>query len=175
MKTPSSIVAALVLLASGDVRCASDVFGHIRCGSDVSKALVGRTMSNEPVAALQERHKDLGLEDLGGSEVSERLFLISWRICGDEYALLQEKDVVRDVLKFPPHSKNAPAFIGACQAAGKEMRGTVIAVLENRSRGEALPATAAWRIDEVRSKFVDVSKDGLVCPRDGIITADGGL
>ena len=121
MKIPPSIVAALVLLASGDGSCASDGFGDVRCGSEVAKTLLGKKMSNEPVAAIQKRHSDLGLEDLGGSEISERLFLISWRICGDEYALLEEKDVVLDVIKVPPHSKQAPQFIGSCQIAGKDM------------------------------------------------------
>jgi hypothetical protein len=70
----------------------------------------GRTLPNEKVNVLEERHKDLGLKDLGGTEISDRLFLISWRICGQEYVLLEEQNVVRDVLKFPNHSKASPQF-----------------------------------------------------------------
>ena len=62
-------------------------------------------MSNEKIVVLEERHKDLELKDLGASEVSDRLTVISWRICGEEYVLLEDKDLVRDVLKFPTHSK----------------------------------------------------------------------
>ena len=90
-------------------------FDSIRCGSDVQKALLGRKMPNEKVVAIEERHKDLGLKDLGASEISDHLSVISWRICGDEYVLLRDKDVVRDVLKFPKHSKESPAFIGSCR------------------------------------------------------------
>ena len=71
--------------------CDADGFDSVRCGSDVGKTLLGRTMSNERVSVLEERHKDLGLIDLGGTEISDRLFLISWRICGQEYVLLEEK------------------------------------------------------------------------------------
>lgn len=63
----------------------ADGFDSVRCGSDVRKALLGRTMSNETIVVLEERHKDLGLKDLGASEISDRLILISWRICGEEY------------------------------------------------------------------------------------------
>src|SRR5438067_10666422 len=101
MNKTFSILSVIVLLFCGSVARASDGFSAVRCGSDIAKALIGRTMSNERVVVVEERHKNLGLKDLGGSEISERLFLISWRICGDEYALLEEKDVVRDVLKLP--------------------------------------------------------------------------
>ena len=37
------------------------------------KALLGRTMSNETIIVLEERHKDLGLKDVGASEISDRL------------------------------------------------------------------------------------------------------
>ena len=68
-------------------------------------------MPNERVVVIEERHKDLGLKDLGGTEISDRLFLISWRICGEEYALLEDQGVVRDVLKFPKHSKDSPNLL----------------------------------------------------------------
>ncbi len=71
-------------------------------------------MTNEKVSVIEERHKDLGLKDLRGTEISDRLFLISWRICGEEYALLEAQGVVRDVLKFPKHSKDSPQLIGSC-------------------------------------------------------------
>ena len=68
-------------------------------------------MSNETIVVLEERHKDLGLKDVGASEISDRLNVISWRICGEEYVLLEDKDVVRDVLKFPKHSKDSPHLL----------------------------------------------------------------
>jgi hypothetical protein len=132
-------------------------------------------MSNEKIVAIEERHKDLGLKDLGAQEISDRLFLISWRICGDEYVLLENKDVVRDVLKFPKHSKDSPQFIGSCQSNGQNLAGTAIGVLKNEHGVETLPAVTAWKIDDKQMKFVELQTEGLRCSRDGIITADGGL
>ena len=132
-------------------------------------------MKTKPyVAVLEERHKDLGLKDLGASEISDRLYAISWRICGEEYVLLEDKDVVRDVLKFPKHSKDSPQFIGSCQLNGHDVPGTAIGVLKNETSVETLPAMIAWKIDNKQAKFVELQIEGLRCSRDGIITADGG-
>jgi len=175
MNKTLGMLSAIVLLACGNVARASDGFGAVRCGSDIPKALIGQRMSNERVVVIEERHKALGLKDLGGSEISDRVFLASWRICGDEYAVLEEKDVVRDVLKLPPHSRAAPEFVGTCQTNGKQMPGTIIAILDNRKGAQDLPATAAWKIDEAGKRFVKLPVGKLLCPRDGVITADGGL
>src|SRR6266700_7979001 len=162
-------------LFCGSSICAADGFDSVRCGSDVRKALLGRKMSNERIVVLQERHKDLGLKDLGGTEISDRIFLISWRICGEEYVLLEDQGVVRDVLKFPKHSKDSPQFIGSCQLNGHDVPGTAIGVLKNEHGVEILPAVIAWKIDDKQIKFVKLQTEGLRCSRDGIITTDGGL
>ena len=153
----------------------ADGFDSIRCGSDIRKALLGRKMSNETIVALEERHKNLGLKDLGASEISDRLNVISWRICGEEYVLLEDKHAVRDVLKFPKHSKDSPAFIGSCRLNVHDVLGTAIGVLKNENGGASLPAMSAWKIDDKQMKFVELKTEGLRCSRDGIITADGGL
>src|SRR5438034_8053673 len=172
------IVATFMLvlpLFCGSSICAADGFDSVRCGSDVRTALLGRKMSNERIVVLQERHKDLGLKDLGGTEISDRIFLISWRICGEEYVLLEDqKNVVRDVLKFPKHSKDSPEFIGSCQLNGHDLPGTAIGVL-NEAGVELLPATTAWKIDDKLVKFVKLQTEGLRCSRDGINTSDAGL
>ena len=61
---------------------AVDEFDTIKCGADIPKAMVGKHSSNERVVVIEARHGNLGLKDLGGIEISDRLFLISWRICG---------------------------------------------------------------------------------------------
>ena len=155
--------------------CDADGFDSVRCGTDVRKALIGRKMSNEPVAVLEEKHKDIQLKDLGASQISDRLSVISWRICGEEYALLEDKDTVKDVLKFPKHSKDTPAFVGSCQLNGHDLPGTAIGVLKNEGGAKILPAVNAWKVDDKQMKFVELKTDGLSCSRDGIITADGGL
>src|SRR5438046_5395405 len=119
--------------------CGADGFDSVRCGSDVRKALLGRIMSNETIVVLEERHKDLGLKDVGASEISDRLDVISWRICGEEYVLLEDKDVPRDVLKFPKHSKDSPAVIGSCQLNGHDVPGTAIGLLNNENGVAILP------------------------------------
>ena len=170
-----SIFTLVLPLVCGSSISAADGFDSVRCGSDVRKALVGHKMSNEPVAVLEERHKDLGLKDLGASEISDRLSAISWRICDEEYVLLEDKNVVRDVLKFPKHSKESPQFVGSCESNGQKVPGTAIGVLRNENGVKMLSAVAAWKIDEKQNKFVELQTEGLRCSREGIITADGGL
>ena len=68
MKTKQNIptlMLVLLLFCCGSV-CGADGFDSVRCGSDVRKALIGRKMPNEKIVVLEERHKDLGLKDLGG-------------------------------------------------------------------------------------------------------------
>jgi len=153
---------------------AADGFESVRCGSDVRKAMVGRKTSNERVVVLEARHKDLQLKDLGAEEISDRLNLIFWRICGEEYAVLEDGDFVRDVLKFPKHSKDSPQFVGSCQSNGNDLPGFAIGVLRNEEGAAMLPAAKVWKIDEKQKKFVEFQADGLRCSRNGIITEDGG-
>lgn len=178
------VVLFLLLLVCGRA-WAVDEFAGIQCGADISKSLVGKRDSNELVAALEKRHKDLGLKNLGGTEISDRLFLASWQICGREYELLlnTKTGLIRDVLPFPPHSAASPMFIGTCQADGKEIPGTVVAVLNNSAGYNArdeklaktmLKATAAWKIDATKTRFATQSTEDLSCPLGGIVTADGG-
>lgn len=164
---------------------ALDEFQGLKCGADIPSFLIGKHSSNGRTAVLEERHKDLGLKDLGGSEISDRLFLSSWRICGSEYELLlnTKTGLIRDVLLLPQHSATSPQYIGTCQADGKKVHGPVVAVLDNSARYDArdsklattmLKATAAWKIDETKEKFVKQPTENLECPLGGIITQDGG-
>ncbi|MCE9624348.1 MAG: hypothetical protein K8R69_02670 [Deltaproteobacteria bacterium] len=155
----------------------------MKCGADIPKALLGKHLSNERVVVLEGRHKDLGLKDLGADEISDRLNSISWVICGNEYVLLVDaQSVIRDVIPFPPHSKTAPAFSGTCQMKGQDSPDLVVAVLENQEASgnqtgpkALLPASAAWKIDQKAQKFLKIPTVGLLCPRSGIYTVDGGL
>lgn len=162
------------LLASAQAH-ALDGFEKVQCGSDIAKALSGQRTSDEPVSAIEARHAALGLKNLGGSEVSDRLFSASWLICGNEFELiLDDHSVVRDALQFPPHSKSSPGFTGACRLKDKKVAGTILAVLKDEAGAEMLSAQAAWKIDEKTAKFVKIETDGLRCPRDGIFSVDGG-
>jgi hypothetical protein len=174
----------LALLAGGAAH-AQDGFDAVKCNGEVRAALLGKRMSDEPVAGIEKRHADLGLKDLGGDELSDSLNSTSWRICGKEYVVTSDsRGTVRDVLTFPPHSRTAPQFSGSCQANGQKLPGVVIGVLDNRNaKGSAhysgddetlLPATAAWKIDGKTGTFAPLKTAGLSCPRSAIITADGG-
>lgn len=176
MKTKeiASILMLLFLLFCSGSVYAGDGFESVRCGSDVPKALTGRKMSNDTVVVFEARHKDLNLKHLGAEEISESLNLVFWQVCGEEYAVLEDGDYVRDVLKFPKHSKESPQFVGFCQLNGQDLPDTVIGVLKNEEGATMLSAVSVWKIDEKQKKFVELSADGLRCGRDGISTADGG-
>jgi len=168
-----SILAGIWQLSSNV--SAADLFTKVQCGTDIPKALIGGSMTNERSSAIEARHKALALKDLGGSDLAGDLFLASWQICGNEYIMiLDKKSIVRDVLQFPEHSKASPEFIGSCRANGKKLPGEMVAVLNNQAGAENLSAKAAWKIDTSKAKFVKADVEGLQCPRSGIITADGG-
>lgn len=178
------VVLFLLIIACGKL-WALDEFTAIKCGADIPKSLVGKHDSNEPVATIEGRHKDLGLKNLGGTDISDRLFLASWQICGTEYELLvnTKTGLIRDVISFPRHSAASPMFIGACQTNRKETPGSVVAVLNNgagynpkddKLAKTILKATAAWKIDETKEKFVQQPLENLGCPLGGVVTQDGG-
>jgi hypothetical protein len=176
MNTRTVVVSFMLILP---LFCVSSIYGAdgfeaVRCGSDIAKALRGRKTSNERIVVVEARHKDLGLKHLGADEISDRVNLITWRICGEEYVVLEDGDVVKDVLKFPKHSKDAPQFIGSCQLNGHDLPGFAIGVLKNEEGAAMLQALSAWKIDEKQKKFVTLQTEGLRCSRDGISTGDAG-
>jgi hypothetical protein len=181
-----SIVIAAMLVSAG-AAYAGDGFEAVKCGSDIAPALVGKRLSDEPFAAVEGRHRDLGLKSLGGDEISDDLNDAAFSICGKEYLLLLgAHGKIRDVLAFPAHSRTSPAFTaGNCQKNGKPLGDAMMAVLDNRAAAGStshysgddptlLPAMAAWKIDLKAAKFVAISTAGVSCPRGGILTADGG-
>jgi len=50
-------LSLILLFSCGSGMCASDGFSAIRCGSDIPQALVGRTMRNERIVVIEERHE----------------------------------------------------------------------------------------------------------------------
>ena len=178
MKTKKSFATFMLVLPLfyiGSIYGA-DGFESVRCGGDIPKAMIGRKTVNEPVVQIEARHKDLALKDLGAEIVSddERLSLIFWMICGEEYAVLEEKNFMRDVIKIPKHSKETPEFVGSCQLNGKDLPGVVVGVLKNEEGAAKLPAVKVWKIDEKQKKFVELPTKGLRCGRDGISSEDDG-
>src|SRR5207244_11135788 len=128
----------------------ADGFESVRCGEDVVKALRGRKKSDGPVVNLEARHKDIGLKDLGAEYASddESLGLVFWMICGEEYATLEDKNFVRDVIKIPKHSKETPELVGSCQLNGKDLQDEIIGVLKYEEDAEQVPAVTEWRMEE---------------------------
>ena len=182
----SGIIVAMrrygVISLLGMVVCiqtwAADEFDGLKCGDDIPKAMIGKHSPNERVVVTEKRHDSLGLNDIEGIEISDRLFLVSWRICGSEYAELMDtqKQLVLDVLPVPGHSLHSPeSFIEECQVGGHKLPDAVIAILDN-SQGQKpkgyfdhimLPARVAWKIDEHYGRFVPMPTKGLSCALSG--------
>jgi hypothetical protein len=166
---------AVIFFAAGSAAIA-DEFQNVKCGSDVPKAMIGQRSGNERVVATEKKYQALGLKHLGSDQISDSLSSMDWRICGAEYtALVARNGRVGDVIPVPPHSKQSPAFTGTCQLKGKDLPDTVFAILNRSKDAENLPALNAWKIDQEAAKFVKIPTDGLLCPKSGIYTVDGGL
>ena len=153
----------------------ADEFQNLKCGTDIPKALIGKRSSNGPIVESEKKYRALGLKGLGADEIADGLSSVNWLICGAEYVeLIDRRGVVRDALAFPPHSRSEPAFSGICQVKGRDLPDTILAVLDGSPAADPLPVKTAWKIDQKGIKFVPIPGEGLLCPRSGIITVDGG-
>ncbi len=166
------IFAVCLFVIGTGVASAGDEFSSVRCGADIPKALLGKSVKHEKSRLIEDRHKDIGLQDLGGDEISNRIFMSSWMICGKEYFLLYDRNIIRDVLLFPAHDKNTPAFGAYCQVGGKEVPEFIYGVLEKKPGMQTYSVKVAWRLDEKRVKFVPMPVEGLSCPSDSIFSVD---
>jgi hypothetical protein len=174
VKTFACLVT-LIYLALGQVSIA-DEFQKVKCGGDIPKAMIGQRSPNERIVVTEKKYRALGLKHLGADEISDRLSSINWLICGTEFiALVDRSGLVSDVLPHPPHSKKSPAFEGICQVKGKDLPDIVFAILDGAQARDPMPAVTAWKIDQEVAKFVKISSQGMLCPRSGIYTVDGGL
>ena len=170
-----ALVLAAIYLAWGQIAFA-DEFQKVKCGADIPKALIGQRGPVESVVVLEKRHAALSLKHMGADEISDRLSSINWMICGAEFMMLSVRGgLVTDAVPFPSHSKQSPAFSGLCQSKGKDLPDIFVGVLDGASTADLLPVVTAWKIDKQRAKFVKVSTEGLLCPRSGIYTVDGGM
>jgi hypothetical protein len=172
--TRFACVLAVIFFATANAATA-DEFQTIKCGGDIPKAMIGQRSGNERVVVTEKKYPALGLKHLGSDEISGDLSSIDWRICGTEYTtLVRRGGAVADVIPIPPHSKQSPAFTGTCQLRGKDLPDLIFAILNRSKDAENLPALNAWKIDQEAAKFVRMSTEGLLCPKSGIYTADGG-
>ncbi|KAA2235548.1 hypothetical protein [Salinarimonas soli] len=162
-----------ILFAASSSR-AADGFEKVRCDRAVVPALVGARVSNSgPVAAIEARRKAIGLEHKGAEIVADGVDTIYWRICGRDFVVLHVRDVARDAIELPPHSRAAPAFsTTVCEVAGRKLEGVFLGVFASAPGGDApmSPVRAAWRIDHARG-FVPLTS-GAACATDGIDPAD---
>lgn len=151
---------ALPVLAQAQPRS----FDGLSCTSNIEQELAGRTMPNETVAVLESRYKALGLKDVGGDEISDKLSLTTWRICGDQYLLLQQGDRVKSVLKIPEQYRSSGDVFPCVPVGGKD-GGYIIAVPGARGKSNRR-SVAAWRLDEKALKFNPVQPGVLECERE---------
>ena len=136
-------------------------FDGLSCQSNIEQELQGRQMPNEPVSNTEARYKSLGLKDNGADEIRDQLNAVIWRICGDQYVLLQKKDRVQAVLKVPQQYRNSGDLIN-CVAQDKAKLGYYLAV---PAKGRPGSAQAAWMLDEKNLKFVAADPAKLECER----------
>ena len=156
------LAASLALIvASGTANSAPKSFDGLTCKTDVEQALVGRAMPNERVQALESRYKSLELKDLGGYEVSDTLFLIFWRICGDEYGLLQRDGRVTAALKTGKHVEGKEALI--CHPSDPAKGDVYIAAAGATRTKTGIVAERAWRIDPESARFEPAMDPKLEC------------
>jgi hypothetical protein len=188
------MVSALLLSATTTVDAqrdrtstrSRDVFANVRCGTDIVKALLGGTLPDRRVVAIEAAHADINLKHTGGTIITDSTFLGGWRMCGENYEILTAESRVIDAIRFPPHSRRQPGFLGSCTVQQQTIP-SVLAVLDNPTPRAAnqppyqpndttsLAAIAAWSIDEKGRRLLPIATTGLRCPRGGIFTVDGGL
>lgn len=67
-------VVWLFIFSIGVAR-AGDEFSAVRCGADVPKALIGKSVKAGKVKVVEDRHKDIGLEHMGADKISSNIYL----------------------------------------------------------------------------------------------------
>jgi hypothetical protein len=162
-------LALALALVAADARAEPDAFSAVRCDADVRKALIGRRMPGGNVADIQRRYENIGAKDLGSMELTDDLFLGSWRICGKDVALLLDDDHIRDVLDLPVQSQQEPQFIGICHRDGKQLSETFIGTLRYEKGEDLLAPVDLWEMQERPPRFAKSSVHGMRCERSGIL------
>ena len=172
--TKLACLLAAIYFVTGQFAFA-DEFQNLKCGTDIPKAMIGKHSSNGTVVESEKKYRALSLKGLGAVEIADGLSSVNWLICGAEYIeLIDRHGLVRDALAFPPHSKSEPAFSGICQAKGRDLPDVILAVLDGSTAADTLPVKTAWKIDQKGVRFVPIPGEGILCPRSGITTLDGG-
>lgn len=143
---------------------ASDTFSAIKCGTDISKKLIGRHIKNERIVNIEARHTSLSLKNLGTDEISERLLAGYWMICGKKFILLEDKKfLIHDVLEVPDNSNSLVEFTGTCKIHNEERSEMIFALLNKEDGVRSLSASSAWIVDEKKKVFRKTSTDGMRC------------
>ncbi|NHZ32500.1 hypothetical protein [Massilia rubra] len=144
---------------------ASDTFSTIKCGSEISKKLIGRHVKNEKVVDIEARHKSIDLKNLGMDDISEGLIAGYWMICGNKFILLEDKKLlmIRDVIQVPDDPTRLVEFTGQCTVHDKEKSELIFAILNKEDGVATLSAHSAWIIDEKKKAFKKTSTDGMRC------------
>lgn len=156
MKYQRNILLFAISLWGVNAYCAPDGFDKVKCGSEVPKALTGQLMKNETVAAIENRHKDLGLQHMGADELAVNFNAVYWMICGKRYVVLMDGDRVRDAMQLSEPSDGASEYTGRCKVNNKEMLEMVFAILDKKTVKDA------WEMNR-KTGFVKLSTKGIQC------------
>jgi hypothetical protein len=160
------LVLLVVLFAVVGRAQAAQSFDSLTCQSDIPKALLGRTMPNGRVSAIEARYKHLFLKDLGAFGVEDEgdpWTLISWRICGREHVILERHNVVRDVLVPPPEAGKNESAVVSCSVDGVVSKEAAVIFGPVAPTRAPVQVQMAWFIDDHAIKFTERHGAKILC------------
>ncbi len=160
------IIVFLALALSGNLaRGAETSFDGIKCDSQIETVLIGRSMKNEKVAAIEKKYKAINLKLLwsdGMEADGDPWTLTAWMICGKQYLSLNRKNVVKDVLISPQNLPNHKFSVGMCKNQGKAIPTAVLFVpAEDKDRPKQFDRI--WTVDDSKLKFREIISKNIRC------------
>jgi hypothetical protein len=163
MKMTNTLLSLIISLAS---IVAADEFTGLKCGDNIAQKLIGRKSKNERVVVIEERHKDLGLKDLGASMGDdESISYITWQICDSRYAFIMKDGRIKDVYKFPATDSGNLEFMGPCKVGVETTPEYYVGILQGSGSDSLLTPIALSKISEQTLKFEPESPNKFKCYR----------
>ena len=130
IQRPTPLILLVVLFAASSH---ADEFAKVKCGSNVSQAVIGKSTSPRKLREVENAHRAIGLRNLGSDGLPDDPFqLVWWEICGREYVFLKQSThsqrVIRDVLPIPQALQGYPwSLPGAeCERDNKKLNENIL-------------------------------------------------
>ncbi len=143
---------------------AASGFDGIHCETKIEAVLLGRTIPNDRVVAIEKKYKNIHLQlrwSDGIEPEGDPWTLSSWLICGREYLTLSRKNLTKDVLAAPQNLANHQFELGRCQQQGKAIPGTAVFFVATKQ--QAKQPDRIWTIDDNKFAFREINSGGISC------------